>query len=168
MIFQHSSDFGESRKKHTPDIQTILKNLESFEKKWSLKKHNNDPVLNTSAKKAVENLKLHILKGCLSDKPPLCSPSRNERLHQELNCILHSNKLGLDLAYVRCIRLFFKTNNKACSLASKLCYPDSPCTSTAAAQSFGVAKTVSIQNSQTEILGMKTKTAILMLPNDAG
>ena len=79
-------------------------------------------VLNDNAMKAIENLKSHILKGCVLCILPRCPTSRNERLHREMNYILHSNKLGLDLAHVRCTRLFFKNNNKyRSSFGSELC-----------------------------------------------
>ena len=54
--------FGWKYQKTYSRSSNFLKNLENVEKKWSLKKHNNDPVLiNTIAKKEVVNLQLQWL-----------------------------------------------------------------------------------------------------------
>ena len=77
-IFHQLSDLGENRRKHTPDSSTIIKNLDSFLRKWSPAKWNGNPVLDSNTMAAINKLKHHISKGCLSHIPPHCSTSRNE------------------------------------------------------------------------------------------
>ena len=69
-------------------------------------------VLNPAARKAISNIRQHIAKDCLSNIPPHVSTCGNERLHRHLNNIMKTSKIGLDTAFVRCSRLFFKINNK--------------------------------------------------------
>ena len=97
MIFRQPCDLEDTRKKDTPSPKTIILNLESFLRKWLPIRWKGEVVLNDNAMKAIENLKSDILKGCLSCIPPRCSTSRNERIHCEMNYILHSNKLGFNL-----------------------------------------------------------------------
>ena len=153
MIFRDPSDLGEVRGKSTPDPIIISKNLDSFEKKWTGLKWKGIPVFNENTKKAVENLRIHIEKGCLSGIPPHCSTGRNERLHRELNYILHSNKIGLEMAYVRCSRMFFRHNNK--NPASNLCCPNNMASNDDFTRGFGLEKGVCFRNCKSAVLGLK-------------
>jgi hypothetical protein len=100
LIFRKPSDLGEKRTQETADANVILKNLLSFELKWSNMKWKGYELLNTDSKKAIYNLKIHIEKGCLSGIPVQCSTSGNERLHRSMNTILQTNKIGLnEMAY---------------------------------------------------------------------
>lgn len=153
MIFRDPSDLGVTREKCTPDPITIGKNLDSFEKKWTGLKWNGISVINENAKKAIGNLRIHIEKGCLSGIPPRCSTGRNERLHRELNYILHSNKIGLEMAYVRCSRMFFRHNNNNPGL--ELCCPQiNPPPYNDFIQGFGVEKGICFKNSESAVLGL--------------
>ena len=122
LVFRQPCDLGVTRLKATPDTQTLLRNLESFERKWCLKMWKGASILNPAAKKAITNIKLHIGKGCLSGIPVGVSTSGNERLHRHLNNALKTNKLGLETAYVRCSRLFFKINNNGHGTKSTDCH----------------------------------------------
>ena len=51
LVFRHADDLGVKRLKETPDVHVILRNLESFEKKWSTKTWNGHPIINTEGKK---------------------------------------------------------------------------------------------------------------------
>lgn len=115
LVFRESSDIGDNRLQPTPNKETLLLNLESFENKWKFKKIKGNEVLNPAAKKALANIKVHITKGCLSNIPIHVTTSGNERLHRHLNTIMKSNRIGIDTAFVRCSRLFFKNNNKLLS-----------------------------------------------------
>ena len=151
LIFRRPSDLGEKRTQPTADKDTILKNLAGFEKKWSNKKWNERIILNTEAKKAIKNLKTHIEKGCLSDIPIQCSTSGNERIHRHMNSILHTNRIGLDLAYYRCSRLFFRINNANKSmLASKFCHP--MLKKSNISESFGVSRNITVADGKTALL----------------
>ena len=48
---------------------------------------------------AIENLKHHILAGCLSDIPPGGGTNRNERLHEHINKYFSRSRIGILLAY---------------------------------------------------------------------
>jgi hypothetical protein len=128
LVFRQPNDLGSKRLRPTPDSKTLLINLESFERKWRSKMWRGTCIFNPAAIKAIANIKLHIMKGCLSDIPINVSTSGNERLHRHMNNVLKTNKIGLETAYVRCSRLFFKINNQlednsirrllACSISS--------------------------------------------------
>lgn len=111
LIFRHPHDLGEKRVSPTPDTDTILQNLAGFQRKWSQQTFNGLPVISPAAQKAIDNIQVHIQKGCTSCIPSHCSTSRNERLHRELNHILSTNRIGLELAFLRCSRIFFRMNN---------------------------------------------------------
>lgn len=49
----------------------------------------------------INNLKRHIKKGCLSGIDVGCGTSRDERLHREMNKIVSSNRLGVELSHAR-------------------------------------------------------------------
>jgi hypothetical protein len=81
--------------------------MDKFEKKWKEVKYSTgEAVLNTNAMKEIENINVHVRKGCLSGIPPGCGTNRNERLNRHLNQFLLNNKISVPLAYVRCFRLF--------------------------------------------------------------
>ena len=84
-----------------------------------------------------------------------CSTSRNERLHRELNHILSTNRIGLELAFLRCSRIFFRMNNPSDdSLPSKLCCPSKDTIAeTSRVKHFRIPKTVSLQNANSAVLG---------------
>ena len=47
----------------------------------------------------IQSLLKHVDKGCLSGIEPGRGTNRNERLHRELNAIIHSSRYGVELAY---------------------------------------------------------------------
>ena len=107
LVFRRADDLGEKRLKETPDKETILRNLESFEKKWMSKKINGKSVINSEGKNAIQLLKVHINRGCLSGIPAHASTSGNERLHRRLNYAIRTNRISVEMALIRCSRLFF-------------------------------------------------------------
>ena len=143
LIFRRPSDLGEKRTQSTADKEKLLKNLEGFQRKWSYKRWNNNFILHIEAKKALQNIKTHIERGCLSDIPVQCSTSGNERIHRHMNSVLHTNRIGLDLAYHRCARFLFRINNAdKGELTSKLCHPRIQ-ENHYFSENFGVSKNVS-------------------------
>ena len=139
LIFRPRHDLGEKRLHATPDPDTILRNIASFEHKWYAKTgKDGSPIVNDNAKKAIHNIKIHIKKGCTSSIPSGYSTSRNERLHRELNSIFKANRIGLELAHLRCSRLFFRTNNWDENMFnSRLCCPEKESKSALRSEYFG-------------------------------
>ena len=90
------------------DVKVIMKYLhpiyrshsENFVTKW-------DKMTDASGEKlfkpqtiiSIENLKQHILTGCLSDIPPEGGTNRNERLHEHINKYFNRSRIGILLAY---------------------------------------------------------------------
>ena len=70
--------------------------------KWLTKRWNGNITLNAEGRKALQNIKTRMERGCLGGIPVQCSTSDNERIHRYLNAVLHTNRIGLDLAYQRC------------------------------------------------------------------
>lgn len=90
----------------------MMRNLARFERKWKSFRHNKQLVLNKKSKRALENIKIHITKGCLSHIPPGCGTNRNERLHRKLRKIAGRNKLGVRLAFALFTRAFHLINEE--------------------------------------------------------
>lgn len=125
LVFRSADDLGEKRLKATPDTNTILRNLESFEKKWLTKKSNGNFIINAEGKNAIQHLKVHINRGCLSGIPAHASTSGNERLHRHLHYAMRTNRISVEMALIRCSRLFFMVNNANEDMASLLSFPSS-------------------------------------------
>ena len=111
-IFRDPQDIGDTRKMATPNPQTILVNLENFLKKWCDRQYNGQKVLNNKHVDAINTMRTHVQKGCLSEIPVHCSTSINERLHKDMKKVLCKNRVGVQLAYVKFSRYFFQHNQK--------------------------------------------------------
>lgn len=63
---------------------------------------------------AMENLRVHIRKGCLSDVPPGCGTERNEYIHRILNrsLLVGSTSISVKLAIAILTIVFFHMNTK--------------------------------------------------------
>ena len=96
LIFWQRNDLGQIRKLNTVTPSEIFSN---FEKKWEHPSYKNGKKVLKSKeiKKEIKKLKVHVKKGCLSDIPPSCGTSKNERLHKNLNKIIRCNRLGVEL-----------------------------------------------------------------------
>ena len=106
LVFRSGDYLGEKRLKATPDPDTILRNLESFEKKWLTKRLNGKFIKNAEGKNAIQQLKVHINRGCLSVIPAHASTSGNECLHRRFNCAIRTNRISVEMALIHCSRLF--------------------------------------------------------------
>ena len=97
-IFRQDDDQGSARLKNTPDKEQLEKNLNSLIEHWV--NVPNNPLGNLQTAKEIENLCLHIQKGCLSGLPPGCGTERNEQLHRLLNrsLITGATTLSTELA----------------------------------------------------------------------
>lgn len=111
-VFRAIGDYGKSRKRNTPSPDVMIRNLERFERKWKGFRCNKRLVLNKKSKRALQNIKIHIKKGCLSDIPPGCGTNRNERLHRKLRKIAGRNKLEVRLAFALFTRAFHLINEE--------------------------------------------------------
>jgi len=65
-------------------IQCYSSKFITFVEKWKDVTKEGVKLCKPDTMRAVENLKCHILMGCLSDIPPGGGTNKNERLHQEL------------------------------------------------------------------------------------
>ena len=79
LVFRKDGDVGEDRVFPTPDPECIESNLEQLLFKWEGKL--SGPTLN-----AIENVREHVRRGCLSGIPPSAGTTLNERLHRHLKC----------------------------------------------------------------------------------
>ena len=111
-IFRHFKDTGDERKMETPNIKTLLENLCKFLKKWEDREHGGIKILTKDQIDAIAKIRNHIVKGCLSGIPAHCSTSLNERLHKDMNKLLSKNRIGVQLAFAKFSRYFFRHNQK--------------------------------------------------------
>ena len=96
----------------TPDEKILIENLENFLKKWKDRTCNGDKILNNERLKEISKIQEHMTKGCLSNIPPHCSTSLNERLHKDMRKLLCINRIGAQLAYAKFTRYFFRHNQQ--------------------------------------------------------
>lgn len=99
-VFRVDGDTGESRISSTPSPEVILKKIDAFNCKW---RDAADPegnrLFTSDTAKAVDNLKVHITEGCLSNIPPGSGTNQNERFHRHIRSFFNKSKIGIFLAY---------------------------------------------------------------------
>ena len=120
-LFRDPKDRGEQRTMDTPSPDVILENIEMFMRQWSTVEIDSIPLLSSSAIKEINNLKHHVIKGCLSGIPPSGGTNRNEAIHKSLNKSLKRSRIGLELALAFLGLFFYKWNEKkiSCKLTNK-------------------------------------------------
>ena len=111
-IFRNHKDIGDNRTMETPDAATIKTNLENFLAKWRNSECDGVKVLTNEHWSAIQRMSVHIDKGCFSGIPAHCSTSVNERLHKDMKKVLCKNRLGVQLAYAKFSRYFFRHNQQ--------------------------------------------------------
>ena len=118
-IFRQDDDQGSARLKNTPDKEQLEKNLNSLIEHWV--NVPNNPLGNLQTAKEIENLCLHIQKGCLSGLPPGCGTERNEQLHRLLNrsLITGATTLSTELAIALLTILLYYHSNKSSAFQHK-------------------------------------------------
>lgn len=114
-LFRDPKDRGEQRTMDTPSPEVILENIEMFMRQWSTGEIDSIPLLSSSAIKEINNLKHHVIKGCLSGIPPSGGTNRNEAIHKSLNKSLKRSRIGLELALAFLGLFFYKWNEKRIS-----------------------------------------------------
>lgn len=119
-MFHDQKDRGEQKTMDTPLPAVILENIEIFMRLWSTAEIDSILLLSSSAVKEINNLKHHVIKGCLSGIPPSGGANRNEAIHKSLNKSLKWSRIGLELAHGFLRLLCYKWNEKiSCKLTNK-------------------------------------------------
>ena len=72
-----------------------------------------------SALKEIDNLRIHIQKGCFSGIKPGRGTNRNEELHKDLNKIFSSSRYGVELAFAMFTTCFYRHNEKISARGNK-------------------------------------------------
>ena len=91
-------DNGAKRTKCTPDINSLLNNINAFLDKWSnITDCCGNLLITPAVLKEVDHLKVHMNRGCLSDIPPSFGTYKNKNLHRSLNARFSGNKLGVEI-----------------------------------------------------------------------
>jgi len=80
-------------------------------------------IINDEGKNAIQYLKVHINRGCLSGIPAHASTSGNECSHRRLNYAIHTNCISVEMALIHCSSLFFLVNNANEDMASLVSFP---------------------------------------------
>ena len=99
LVFRQPTDLGKNRTKATPETEVIQSNMDRFVERWKNAECQGNKVLSKSALKEIDNLRIHVQKGCLSGIKPGRGTNRNEELHKDLNKIFSSSRYGVELAY---------------------------------------------------------------------
>ena len=114
LVFREDGDSGTRRTLNTPAPHVILRKMEAFEEKWiNVADQDNRKVFSTETKRAISNLKKHIMYGCLSDIPPGCGTNRNERFHCHMNSLVRRSRIGVLLAYALLSVVMYSHNSSA-------------------------------------------------------
>lgn len=91
--------------KATPDPQIIICKVNAWKEKYA--KH-----ITQAVQDAIDNLRPHIIKGCLSQIPPKFGTGRSELLHRHLNNLFHScSSIGPRIMEAQLTRYIFRFAN---------------------------------------------------------
>ena len=111
LIFRQDDDQGNIRLKHSPDRVKREENLNVLINQWAYVK---DGPVTQETFHAMENVRVHIKKGCLSNIPPGCGTEQNKYIHRILNrsLLLGSTSISVELAIAILTITFFHMNTK--------------------------------------------------------
>jgi hypothetical protein len=114
LVFREIGDIGHERKMSTPSPQILTENIDRFASKWTTvtDSEDNTPIIKEKTKKEIQNLKVHIQKGCLSGFPQGLGTNRNEALHRRINPYFSTSRMGIRTAYALLMVLFVAHNSK--------------------------------------------------------
>lgn len=112
MVFRDPSDQGQKRALPTPSPGVMDSNINNFLQHWQNAEYNGKKLLSAAALKEIENIRVHVKKGCLSGIKPGRGTNRNENLHKDLNKIMSNSKYGVELAYALLTVNFFNHNER--------------------------------------------------------
>jgi len=111
-ILRQRCDMQGSRKLETDSPEYIENRINRLIEKWK----SVDPLLdsvtliNSETEKALQNLLIHVKKGCLSGIPPSCTTGMNENLHKGINKLFKGHIMGPELASGLLSMFFFDWN----------------------------------------------------------
>ena len=105
-------DQGPKREMATPDSEIMLKNLDEFTKKWKDAEFKDWHIINDNVMDALDYIRVHISKGCLSGIPPGCGTNRNENLHKIINPFFSRCRIGIPLALALLTILFHRHSKR--------------------------------------------------------
>ena len=112
MFFCVQSDWdpNKPRKHPTPSINVMLKQLDKFVDRFkNMTGKNCEKILSEPAIEEIKKIRIHIMKGFLSNIPVKAASSQNEKLHKHLNKgHLHSPHISPPLS----IALFYVFFNR--------------------------------------------------------
>ena len=113
-IFRQSDDedISKPRIKTTPCSEEMLLKFDRFIDQYVKNQNIPDNVV-----KELNNLRVHIAKGCLSDQPPKCGTNKNENIHKHINAFFTMRGPLSVQAFEALIDTFIFETNK--SIASK-------------------------------------------------
>jgi len=97
--------------------------VDRFLKRWKDAECQGNKVLTQSALKEIDNLRIHIQKGCLSGIKPGRGTNRNEELHKDLNKIFSSSRYGVE-SFAMFTTCFYRHNEKISARGNK--WPEYP------------------------------------------
>ena len=98
MVFRDHSDQGAKRQSSTPAPSVLESNLDTFLQCWKDAEYDERKVLSAAALKEIENIRVHMKKGCLSG----IQPGRGT------NRLTQGFKQSVELAYALFTVIFFK------------------------------------------------------------
>jgi len=118
LVFRTKGDCEEKRISNTPSPTVIHQNLIAFVKKWKDATREGVKIFKPETIKATENLKRHILAGCLSNIPPGGGTNKNERLHEHIKSYFNRSRIGILLAYA-ILHMIFHAHNSSVTIKGK-------------------------------------------------
>ena len=156
-VFRAGGDIGIKRCKATPLPSEMLSNMENFIKKWENVNYLGKLLLNNEALNEIEKLKVHIMKGCLSNIEVGCGTNRNEALHKHMNSFFHQSRISILLAYALMTVLIYSHNSVQGSKAKQIIKPISTAISEEVKGTFLSSSSSSIVSNSREHFGIMPK-----------
>ena len=123
MVFRSYDDMGPSREKPTPSPEIIEGNIDKFLRQWKDVKCDDVQLISKKTNEAIDNLLVHVRKGCLSNIPPSAGTNRNEGLHRILNKTFRKSRIGLQSAIALLGKFFYRWNQLRQSTKLKVIKP---------------------------------------------
>ena len=114
-LFRDPADKGKDRTLPTPAPDTLITNLDMFVQKWKCAQVDGSRILNENTLHEIEAIRVHILRGCLSQIPPKCGTNKNEALHRAIRPFFNRCRMGIPLALaLMTASLHFYNKKQAC------------------------------------------------------
>ena len=88
LIVRQGHDFGQEGKSVTPEPESIMKNIETFLDRWNSIQYKGSFILTNCFQQEISNLKVQVMKRCLSYIPPKMGTNTNECIHKSMKSLL--------------------------------------------------------------------------------